>query len=245
MSGLTQPLNSISADLSVGSSVDPVQDPSLKSEILSKLGLSQSAQVERLSGNCGGLNLGVWTIYEHSRQQTLILKLVSSQGNFGPSEAEKLRLLGHKYPSLASDNAVAFPVKIFSCVDPSGKRSHDFIVMRKVLGKPVGDVIGMKWNVGQKTDVMKILRELGCFLARFHKRYGNSQHCDFQPSNVFYDTSSGKFAMIDIADLGDQSRSEDDVKHFVQSLCLLSAAYGEEFYTDGKRHFEEGYNFGA
>jgi hypothetical protein len=130
--------------------VDPVQDPSLKSEIFSKLGLPQSAQIERLSGNCGGLNLGVWIIHESSSQQTLVLKLVSSQAKFGRSEAEKLRLLGHKYPSLASDEAVAFPIKIFSCVDPAGKRSHDFIVMRKVLGKPVGDVIGMKWSTGQK-----------------------------------------------------------------------------------------------
>jgi Ser/Thr protein kinase RdoA (MazF antagonist) len=91
---------------------------------------------------------------------------------------------------------------------------------------------------------MKILRELGSFLARFHKRYGNSQHCDFQPSNVFYDTSSGKFAMIDIADLGEQC-SENDVKHFVQSLRLLSRSYGEQFFTEGKRNFEEGYRFRA
>jgi hypothetical protein len=230
-----------SEDLHVGSSVDPVRDPSLKSEILAKLGLPKTSKVDRLSDNCGGLNQGVWIIQDSSRQQTLVLKLVSSQGKIGRSEAEKLIRLGHKFPSLATDDAVAFPIRIFSCVNSIGKRCHDFIVMRKVVGKPVGDVIAMKWNAGQKAAVMKMLRELGSFLAQFHKRYGGSQHCDFQPSNVFYDAPSGRSAMIDIADLGDQSCSEGDVKHFVESLRLLSGAYGESFYNDDKHNFEEGY----
>jgi serine/threonine protein kinase len=221
--------------------LDLARDPSLKSEILAKLGLPRSSKVEALSGNCGGLNEGVWSIQDLSSHTQLILKLVRSHGRTGCSEAEKLRRLAAKYPSIVNDHAVAFPLKIFHCVQPSGSHSYDLIAMRKVAGEPVGDVIGIKWNCGQKAEVLKILRELGTFLAQFHKRYGNSQHCDFQPSNVFYDAASGKFALIDIADIGDQSCCEGDVKHFVSSLGLLAVAYGDRFYSEGKFHFEEGY----
>jgi serine/threonine protein kinase len=221
--------------------LDPARDPSLKSEILAKLGLPPSSRVEALSGNCGGRNQGVWTIQDSSSHTKLILKLVRSQGQIGGSEAEKLRQLAGRYPLIVNDHAVAFPLKIFSCLEPSGSKSHDFIVMKKVAGEPVGDVIGMKWNCGRKAEVMNILRDLGAFLAQFHKRYANSQHCDFQPSNVFYDAASGKFALIDIADIGNQSCREGDVKHFVSSLGLLAVAYGDQFYSEGKRHFEEGY----
>jgi hypothetical protein len=216
----------------------------LKIEIFTKLGLPRSSTIELLSGNCGGQNLGVWLIKDATSQTTLVLKLVRSAGQHGASEAAKLKRLAQKHPSLATDSAVAFPFKILSCVDQCGNRSHDFIAMRKAAGAIVGDVIGQKWSTGRTAETMKMLRELGSFLARFHRRYGRDQHGDFQPSNVFFDSSSGSFTLIDVADLG-QSKTEGDVAHFVQSLRLVSSAYGEKFYIEGRRHFEEGYMMGA
>jgi tRNA A-37 threonylcarbamoyl transferase component Bud32 len=157
------------------------------------------------------------------------------------SEAERFAKLSREHPSIANDPAVAFPLKVFRCIGHGGAHSHDLIVMRKVRGQPLGDVIAVKRGTGQLQDVMRILRQLGSFLSRFHRSYNNKQHGDFQPSNVFYDESSGAFAMIDIADLGSTLHSEGDVSHFCKSLQILSNCYGQQFYIEGKRNFEEGY----
>jgi serine/threonine protein kinase len=223
-------------DLQVGmAGGDPSQEP-LRSQILAKLGLPQQARIERLSNNSGGLNAGVWVV-----EGSLVLKLVQSQCAHRVSEAERFAKLSREQPSIANDPTLAFPVKVFRCIGHGGAHSHDLIVMRKVRGQPLGDVIALKRGSGQLQDVMRILRQLGSFLSRFHRSYHNKQHGDFQPSNVFYDETSGAFTMIDIADLGSTLHSEGDVSHFCKSLQLLSHSYGQQFYIEGKRNFEEGY----
>jgi hypothetical protein len=219
-------------DLQIGmAACDPSQEP-LRSQILAKLGLPQQARIERLSNNSGGLNAGMWVV------EGLVLKLVRSQGML--SEADKFARISREHPSIANDPTIAFPVKVFRCIGHAGAHSHDLIVMRKARGRPVGDVLALKRSSGQLHDVMRILRQLGSFLSRFHKSYNNKQHGDFTPSNVFYDESCGTFTMIDIADLGNSS-SEGDMQHFCKSLQILSHSYGQQFYTEGRRNFEEGY----
>jgi tRNA A-37 threonylcarbamoyl transferase component Bud32 len=158
-----------------------------------------------------------------------------------PSEADRFTRLYQEHPSIANDPMVAFPIKVFKCFGQAGDNSHDLIVMPKANGQPLGDVLARKQSCGEMRDIMQILRQLGMFLARFHKSYNNKQHGDFSPSNVFYDVSSGAFVMIDIADLGNHTTAEGDIAHFCQSLKILSNSYGQQFYIDGKRNFEEGY----
>ena len=59
-----------------------------------------------------------------------------------------------------------------------------------------------------------ILTRLGGFLRRFHKRYAAGgellEHGDVQPSNIFFEESSGKFTLIDIGGMG-QKTAESDV----------------------------------
>jgi serine/threonine protein kinase len=234
-------------ELRVGTSTDPAQDPALKALILAKMGLAQNSTIQLLAGNCGGLNEGVWIVRDGASQSKFILKLVKSRRNYGPSDAERLIRISKQYPAIMSDPTIASALLILSCVGPTGDHSHDFIVMRKVPGEPVGDIIALQWNAGHVSEVMQMLRQVGAFLAQFHKRYNNSQHNDFQPSNVFYDAPSGRFTLIDIADLGDNScnSGKGDLVHFAHSLKLLSGAYGERFYSEGKRSLEEGYKMGA
>jgi len=227
-------------DLQVGiGGCDPTQEP-LRSQILAKLGLSKQARVEKMGG-CGGLNEGIWAVQDPSSRSSLVLKLVRSQGAHGtPSEADRFARIFSEHPSIENDPTVAFPIKVFKCIGHLGSNAQDFIVTRKVSGQPLGDVLALKRSSGRTQEIMQILRQLGSFLARFHKSYGNKQHGDFQPSNIFYDASSGAFAMIDIADLGHNSL-ESDVSHFCQSLRILSRSFGQQFYNDGTRNFQEGY----
>merc|ERR1719183_2806788 len=134
-----------------------------------------------------------------------------------PSEADRFARIFQEHPSIVNDSSIAFPIKVFKC-----DNSHDLIVMRKVKGQPLGDILALKRSSGQMHDVMQILKKLGSFLSRFHKSYNNKQHGDFQPSNVLYDESCGAFTIIDMADLGNRSSAESDVSHFCQSLRILS-----------------------
>jgi hypothetical protein len=62
--------------------LDPVADQSLKAQLLSKLGLGQSAIVEAMQGNCGGLNEGVWVIQDAASHSVLVLKLVKTRQSY-------------------------------------------------------------------------------------------------------------------------------------------------------------------
>lgn len=232
-------------ELHVGiGSVDPIQEP-LRSQILTKLGLPQSTTIERLAGNCGGCNEGLWKLQDVASRTSFVLKLVRCRRGYGmSSEADRFARIYQEHPTIANDPAIAFPIKAFKCVGRMGDNSHDLIVMRKVSGQSLGDVVAIKCNGGQMSEVMRILKQLGTFLSRFHASYGKKQHGDFQPSNIFYEASSGSFCLIDVADLGQSwswGSNYSDVAHFDKSLQILSNSFGSHFYSDGKRHFEEGY----
>lgn len=185
----------------------------------------------------------MWVIHDGNRE--LVLKVVRNDpGRLGlPSEAEKLIKLYQNDPSIVDDRAIAFPVKIFHCVGPSGDRNLDIIVMKKASGAPLSDVLFQLFHAGELVEVGSILKQLGMFLKQFHQRYGNMQHGDFGPENIFYDASSRSFSLVDVADLG-RLAAEGDVPHFVKSLSILSKAYGQEFFANGKQCFEEGYRTG-
>jgi len=230
-------------DLQVNESYDPLQDPSLKADILSKLDLSQNSTLKKFSGHSGAQNQGMWIIQDVQTQSSFVLKLVHSRGICGlPSEAQKLISVYKEHPDIVHDAAVAFPVKIFNCLGPGSDHSHDFIVLRKVSGAPLSDVITDHYKQSRMRELMPILRELGAFLAQFHGRYGNCQHGDFHASNIFYDASSCRFTLIDVADIGNRLVKKRDAAYFVENLSKLSVM--REFFNEGKCNFEEGYKNG-
>lgn len=238
------PIQLNTEDLQVRVSCDPTQDPYVKAQILSKMGLSQKTLIEKLPPHIsGGQNHGVWVLRDTRSNNVLILKLVPSTPLYGiPSEATRLRNLALQHPFIVSDNSVAFPLKIFKCMGPAGEHSFDFIVMRKVAGEPLTDIITKSDRAGAMPQCMLIFRELGIFLAQFHKRYSNKQHGDFHTSNIYYDASSGSFSLIDIGNLGNKCVKKRDTEYFLETLSSMWAM--KSCLTEGKRNFEEGYRLG-
>merc|ERR1712146_349907 len=91
-------------------------------------------------------------------------------------------------------------------------------------------------------DILNIMRRFGTFLAAFHHKYGSVQHGDLHESNVFYDETSGKFALVDLDLLGSTtSEEEGDFEQSSHRLSLLSDVYGEELGAKCVVSFEEGY----
>jgi len=229
-------------ELQIGAGAfDPTQS-AVKSTLLAKLGVGPTSVIERMQGRSGGRNEGVWILYDGS--QSLVLKLVNCQRRHQqiPTEAEKLVKLAREHPAIVNDPALAFPSKIFHCLGPAGETRYNLIVMRKVPGQTLSEVIGTKWQANQVSSVMQILDEFGRFLADFHMRYANKQHGDLQPSNVLYEEAGRKFVLIDVADLGGRVLpSERDVERFIAGLGLVSQTCGQQLYVEGKQHFEAGY----
>jgi len=230
------------------SRADPSLEP-LKSQLLAKLCRDASTTVTPMGGFCGGMNEGLWWV-ENDTTQTLVLKLVRGKrtGAFTglPSEVEKFVAVHKAFPSIATDAQLAFPVKMFNCIGPSG-HLHDIIAMPMVEGERLSDWMAMKWYAGQKAPVFTAFEQLGVFLKRFHRDYNMFQHGDFQPSNIFYEEQSGRFALVDIADMALMSmsqHSESDGAHFVAALKIMSAGYGAEFFEVGKQRFEAAYASG-
>jgi len=231
-------------DLEIGSMCPEISQPPLRSQVLSVLGLPISADVERLKGAQGGLNDGVWRV--RSGAQDFIVKSVASThpmdgpGAIMHSEAEKLVRLAREHPELAEDSDVAFPVKIVRMAVNHRPR-HDLIVMWHVPGQRLAEVIAAKWP-SQGQTVLSILREFGAFLGRFHLRHGGLQHHDCQQSNVLYDEKTGDFTLLDVSDMAPQGAlTELDKDRFVGGLKLLSSYFGQQFFTECKRYFEDGY----
>jgi len=232
-------------EVNMGSSsrADPSLEP-LKSQLLAKLCRNASTTVTPMGGFCGGMNEGLWWV-ENDTTQTLVLKLVRGKrtGAFTglPSEVEKFVAVHKAFPSIATDAQLAFPVKMFNCIGPSG-HLHDIIAMPMVEGERLSDWMAMKWYAGQKAPVFTAFEQLGVFLKRFHRDYNMFQHGDFQPSNIFYEEQSGRFALVDIADMALMSQhSESDGAHFVAALKIMSSGYGAEFFEVGKQRFEAAY----
>lgn len=175
----------------------------------------------------------------------MVLKLVRNL-NFAiglPTETERFVKLAAEHPTIINDPALTFPIKIFNLKSPIPGASCDLIVMRRAMGERVSDVVSLHWARGQKAQIMSIWERSGAFLKDFHIRYGNKQHCDFQASNLFYDEASGKFTMVDLADIGQQAIiTEKDTDHFIGGLKILAKSFGQQFFQDSQRHFMVGYN---
>jgi len=218
--------------------------PALKSLIFEKLAVANNATMAQMRQD-GGMNDGMWLISGGS--SSLIVKLVPHERRHAkmPTEAEQYQKLVASNPSMIDDPALAFPIKIFHCREQNRQTpSFDLIVMRKASGKAFSEVIARRWFTSQKAELWKELYAIGSFLADVHARLNNMQHGDFTPSNVFYDEAAGTFTMVDLSDFGPQewNNPQTDVQRFCSGLQMVSKCFGDEFYTEGKRTFEAGYN---
>eukprot|EP00928_Gymnodinium_smaydae_P070670 TRINITY_DN54460_c0_g1_i1.p1 TRINITY_DN54460_c0_g1~~TRINITY_DN54460_c0_g1_i1.p1 ORF type:complete len:829 (-),score=166.50 TRINITY_DN54460_c0_g1_i1:183-2669(-) len=216
-------------------------NPALHAQLISQLGLRNDAVIEEMKGFKGGLNEGIWLVNDGAAG--LVLKLVRCTriASGVPTEAENLAKLLREHPSIAQDSMLSFPKKILSCIGVDGTKRHDLIVMRKVPGDRLAEVIAIKYHAKQVPKLMQIFEKLGAALAQYHARYNNQNHGDFQPSNVFYCEQKDCISMIDIGGMGVPT-TDNDVEHFTKSLKLLSEAYGARFCSDGMRHFDRGYS---
>lgn len=218
--------------------------PALKALIFEKLAAASNSTMVQMRQD-GGMNDGMWLITSGSG--SLIVKLVPHERRHAQmaTEAEQYQKLVASHPSMIDDPALAFPIKIFHCREQnSQKTSFDLIVMRKAAGKCFSEVIARRWFMNQKAELWKELYAIGSFLADVHARLNNMQHGDFTPSNVFYDEAAGTFTMVDLSDFGPQEyrNTETDVERFCSGLQMVSKCFGDQFYTEGKRTFEAGYN---
>jgi len=212
----------------------------LKSQLLQKLLMPPNAVVENMRG--GGCNAGMWIVRDIS--QTYVLKLTKSSPMFMGKMSESARLLklSRSHPSLVDDLAIAFPCKIFHCLGPDGSNSHDMLVMRQVPGVQLSEVIRQKLQ-GNQQELMGILEHFGAFLAAFHSRYNGMQHGDLTPANICFCQSSGRFTLIDIADLGPQNPLlQPDVDRFISGIKGLCMLFGAARFEENKARFEAGYN---
>lgn len=207
-----------------------------------------------MQGFRGGLNEGVWFMSdpdnvpsEPSKQGPgnasgdLVLKLVRCHrvASSVPTEAENFIKLFRDHPRIIDDPNLAFPCMIFSCM-LTGQKRHDLIVMRKVRGERLAELIARKWYGNQRQHLMQILERLGTALGEFHARYSNKQHGDFQPSNFFYDEATDLISLIDNGGIGIPT-TDTDIQHFTKSIKLLADCYGPQLGSDGLHAFERGY----
>jgi serine/threonine protein kinase len=214
----------------------------VRTQIFQKLGTKNSTIVQMKRE--GGMNEGMWILSGASGN--FILKLVQHERRHPlmQTEAEQFVKLSRDHPAVAEDPCLAFPLKIFHCRDQTRDRiAYDLITMRKAPGGNFSDIIGKRWFLNQKAELMQDMRILGRFLAEVHGRH-NMQHGDFTPSNVFYDEASGTFTLVDVADFGQQSFGieENDVERFTKGISMMAKCYGEVFYSEGKKNFLAGYN---
>jgi len=216
-----------------------MMSPALQVQLFNLLDLGPDTFVEELS-QVGGLNLGVWAAEDSSSQprRSLALKLVQANRH----EADRFVTLARDHPALVSDSALAFPLRVVHCIDAVGAKQYDLIVMPKVPGVLLSLTIGSMWWGNKGPALMQLFEEIGYGLAEFHRRYAGKQHGDFQPSNIVYDGTTGTVTYIDLVDIGPEGTCVDnDCKHFLESLRLVSKAYGSKFLEDAEKHFRLGY----
>ncbi|CAK8992911.1 unnamed protein product [Durusdinium trenchii] len=215
---------------------DP-SEPRIRSQLSEALGGFTS--VEAMTGFSGGLNDGVW--FCSGDEGELVLKLVKCQriASNVPTEAENLEKVYLEHPEICSDESLAFPHRIFSCM-LDGAKKYDLIVMHKVPGERLTEVIYQKYWKKQETSLLRIFECCGQQLAIFHSRY-QKQHGDFQPSNIFYDDVSEGIYFIDVGGMGVPTM-DNDVEHFCSAMKLLKNAYGPTLHEELVEAFETGYN---
>lgn len=220
---------------------DPSIQP-LREKVFALLGVSDLARIESMQGFIGGQNQGMWVLQDGMR--TLILKLVEAKRKHHAvaTEAEQFLKLAKQHPAMRSDPALAFPIKVLRCRDANGSRHHDLIVMHKAQGESLAETIAQKVNKRQVPQLMQMFEALGRFLAGIHNRY-NMEHGDLQPSNIFYDESSGSFTLIDVGGMDTMPYMLDsDVEHFGEALRMLARGLkAHELFQDACRQFKAGY----
>lgn len=242
-----QPSGLQASELQIGDgSFDPA-NPAVRSKLLAALGVGPRAVIEEMKGFRGGLNEGVWFLTDPAQpnpgsQGELVLKLVRGcridQSLL--TEAENLQKIAREKPGVTSDPALAFPTRVVGLLGPGGAKRHDLIVMRKARGDRLAEFIARKWYSGQAQALLHVFEKVGACLGEFHTRYGNTQHGDFQPSNILYDEEGDALRFIDVGGMGVPT-TQGDVAHFSHSIRLLAETYGASLANDGLRRFDQGY----
>mmetsp|Transcript_101945 Transcript_101945/g.179482 ORF Transcript_101945/g.179482 Transcript_101945/m.179482 type:complete len:426 (+) Transcript_101945:89-1366(+) len=217
---------------------DPTH-PTMKSTILSRLGIGAHASIECHGSNHGGLNEGVWTVKDPAQpSQELVLKLVSAHRGEGDIFAN----LARQHPGICSDPLLTFPKVVFHCLGARGEKRYDLIAMRRAPGISLAEFLAQKHFTKQMSEILRVLTKIGSCLGEFHSQYNDAQHGDFQTSNIFYDEATDKVTFIDFAGMGAKAKCcKTDVEFFVNALRICAATYGQQLLTDGARHFEVGY----
>lgn len=238
------------AEVRLGSGSFNPKQPHLQMQILQRIGAHHGATIETLEGTVHGgqQSANVWHIGRDpclradGSNHELVLKLVSSSrvAEGFPTQTENFLKLYKDYPTVIEDTNVAFPSNILHCIGRDNVRQHDLIVMRKVEGQKLSEIMARKWAGKQIQQLMDIFQKLGSCLAEFHLRYDNLQHGAFQPSNIFYNDEDERITFIDMGSMG-VPEMDSDIQHFTRSLTRLSDAYGRTLLNDGMRHFEQGY----
>lgn len=225
-----------SDDLHICSRFDPTLEP-LRSQLIGKLGLASNASLTVLSG--GFQNDGIWLLRDGSKG--LILKLAKSQQMTLSSEAQKIRDLCRKFPSMKDDPSLAFPSHIFRCLQ-KGSHVYDLIVMPQASGQSIAEIMAKKSRT-QPAELMRIMSEVGRCISGFHSRYPGHQHNDFHASNVLFDETSGRITLIDLCDIAPKlALAISDTDYFANSLERMS--YPRQLCMECKRNLEMGYGMG-
>lgn len=230
-----------------GDIVDP-SHPSLRPLILESLGFAETAVIKKLEGDQGAFNEGVWMMSD-TNALGVVLKLVPHQRShpWRATDSEKYANVQKWCPNIVKEYAFSFPLKIFELRSSSGI-CKELIVMRRAQGAQLTHHLFHKFHSGSLSTLMSIFRDFGAFLSTIHRVYRGAQHGDCQPSNVFYDESSGLFTLIDVADFGFgpymAEGGENDVEHFVDGLKTLAQWYGNDVIADCERHLRAGYDEG-
>lgn len=241
-------MKGFTSDLQIGEQPFDPAAPAVRQQLLAKLGLAEGT-FELITSNIGGLNEGVWYLRTPARasagtpvqvETEFVLKLVCGKRRISsePTEAENCCTLLKGHPTIQQDLMLAFPLKIFSCFNSVGVKRYDLLVMRRIRGERVTDIIALGWPKN-RASVMHMIEKIGASLYEFQKRYGGIQHGDFQPSNVFFDKDSEEVGFADVGGMG-RPTMETDQEHFFASLRLLSKVYGPAFFLESKAAFEKG-----
>merc|ERR1712048_1224848 len=177
-----------------------------------------------------------------SSTEELVLKLVKNQVICPgvPTEAENFIKISREHPSIADDASVTFPRQIVRLLGSRRNLRYDVIVMKRAVGRGLGQVIQEKWRAGRVPEVLAILEKAGQCLGEFHQRYGGKQHNDLTPTNVLFDEASERVTFIDVGGMGTSS-SESDISYFSKCLSLSARLVGHQLEVQGVQHFRQGY----
>lgn len=229
---------SLRGEIRVTGSFEPRQ-PEIRAQLAQQLSLGGRAQIQAMSGFKGGLNLGIWLV---SGGAELVLKQVrcARVASNVLTEAENFIRVVKEHPEITQDPVVAFPVKILSCVGADRRPVSDVIVMKKSRGERLCEYVATKFYANQVPQLCAAMEAVGRALRRFHERYGNQQHGDFQPSNIYYDESTASVSFIDVGGMGVPTTG-NDLEHFHQCMRSMTTGYQPHLHVDLLNSFDKGY----